>query len=179
MKFSNILFITLIILSITKKSEDNEDFYAALGIKKHATEAEIKKTYRKLSLKWHPNKNPNNRKEAEDKFKKINKAYSVLSDKDKRRQYDHGDVHFDFRGFNADDIFKDFFSGINPFSDLFEPGDDEVFKGGFKTGGDFDFVSSVTFCRSSYSFSDSKRSFTKNVDGKSNLGTGKKSSYCY
>ena len=81
MKFSNIFFITLIILTIAIKSEDKEDYYAILGIKKNATEAEIKKAYRKLALKWHPDKNPNNREEAEEKFKKINEAYSVLSDK--------------------------------------------------------------------------------------------------
>ena len=164
MKFSNILFIILIIFSITKKSEDNEDYYAILGIKKDATEAEVKKAYRKLALKWHPDKNPNNREEAEKKFKKINEAYSVLSDKDKRRQYDHGDFHFDFRGFNADNIFKDFFSRIDPFSEFFKFGDDDGFMSGFKMGEDFG--KSVTFCRSSYSFSGSKRSYTKNVNGK-------------
>ena len=85
--FITIFFICISIISIaSKKSDDENDFYKILGIKKDATDAEIKKAYRKLALKWHPDKNPNNREEAEEKFKKINEAYSVLSDKNKRRQ---------------------------------------------------------------------------------------------
>ena len=169
MKFSNILFITLLILPITIKSEENEDYYAILGIKKDATEAEIKKAYRKLALKWHPDKNPNNREEAEEKFKKINEAYSVLSDKNKRRQYDRGgDFSFDFGSFNADDIFKDFFGGKDPFSEFF--GDD--MGGGFNFGADFGadfgggFGGSFSFSSFSSSSSGSKRTMTKTVNGK-------------
>ena len=168
MKFCNILFITFIILPIAIKSEDKDDYYAILGIKKDATDAEVKKAYRKLALKWHPDKNPNNREEAEEKFKKINEAYSVLSDKDKRRQYDNGGIHFDFGGFNADDIFKDFFGGKDPFSEFFKFDDDDGFMGGFKMGGDFGdgFGASFSFSSSSFSSSGSKRSFTKTVNGK-------------
>lgn len=64
------------------------DFYEILEVKKTASEDEIKKAYRRLALKWHPDKNLSNKAEAEDKFKKISEAYEVLSDKDKRRQYD-------------------------------------------------------------------------------------------
>ena len=162
-----IILLSLIFLPILIKTEEKEDYYAILGIKKDATEAEIKKAYRKLALKWHPDKNPNNREEAEEKFKKINEAYSVLSDKNKRNQYDHGGIHFDFGGFNADDIFKDFFGGKDPFSDFFKFDDDD-FGGGIKFGANFggDFGGSFQASFSSFSSMGSKKSFTKTVNGK-------------
>jgi len=64
-----------------------KDYYNVLGVKKTATQDEIKKSYRKLALKYHPDKNKDN-KEAEEKFKEINEANEVLSDKDKRKKYD-------------------------------------------------------------------------------------------
>ena len=168
--FITLFFICVSIISIdSKKSDDENDFYKILGIKKDATDAEIKKAYRKLALKWHPDKNPNNREEAEEKFKKINEAYSVLSDKNKRRQYDRGgDFSFDFGSFNADDIFKDFFGGKDPFSEFF--GDD--MGGGFSFGADFGgdfgggFGGSFSFSSFSSSSSGSKRTVTKTVNGK-------------
>ena len=66
-----------------------DDFYATLGIQKNATEDEIKKAYRNLAFKYHPDRNPGD-KSAEENFKKINEAYSVLSDFSKRAQYDSG-----------------------------------------------------------------------------------------
>ena len=64
-----------------------KDYYEILGVKKTATEAELKKAYRELAKKYHPDKNKGN-KEAENRFKEISEAYAVLSDKDKRAQYD-------------------------------------------------------------------------------------------
>ena len=63
------------------------DYYEVLGVKKDASDDEIKKAFRKLAIKYHPDKNPGN-KEAEEKFKEANEAYSVLSDKTKRQRYD-------------------------------------------------------------------------------------------
>src|SRR5690625_6922065 len=64
-----------------------KDFYAALGVPKDASEADIKKAYRKLARKYHPDQNAGD-PEAETKFKEVGEAYSVLSDSEKRQQYD-------------------------------------------------------------------------------------------
>jgi molecular chaperone DnaJ len=86
-----------------------KDYYEILGVAKNATEDEIKKAYRKLSMQWHPDRHVNDseedKKKAEDKFKEIAEAYSVLSDKDKRSKYDMGDS-FDFGDINPEDIFR-------------------------------------------------------------------------
>ncbi|HEY8134113.1 MAG TPA: DnaJ C-terminal domain-containing protein [Thermoanaerobaculia bacterium] len=75
-----------------------KDYYQILGVKKSATEEEIKKAYRSLAKKYHPDKNKGN-KEAENKFKEISEAYAVLSDKEKREQYDRlGAEAFSFGG---------------------------------------------------------------------------------
>jgi len=77
---------------------ERKDYYKILGINKTATQEEIKKAYRKLARKYHPDLNPGN-KEAEEKFKEINEAYAVLSDPQKRKEYDSGGS-FDFKGFD-------------------------------------------------------------------------------
>lgn len=64
------------------------DYYAVLGVSRDATDAELKKAYRKLAVKWHPDKNPNNQEEATKKFKEISEAYDVLSDSEKKEIYD-------------------------------------------------------------------------------------------
>jgi curved DNA-binding protein CbpA len=65
-----------------------EDYYKILGISKVASQSEIKTAYRKLILKWHPDKNPGNEKKASQKFCEIRKAYETLSDAEKRKDYD-------------------------------------------------------------------------------------------
>ena len=82
------------------------DYYEVLGVGKQATEDEIKKAYRKIAIKYHPDRNPGN-KEAEEKFKEAAEAYSVLSDKQKRQQYDQ----FGFDGPNMGGGFGGFGSG--------------------------------------------------------------------
>jgi len=84
-----------------------EDYYKLLNVGKQATPDEIKKAYRRLALKYHPDKNPDD-KAAEEKFKQINEAYAVLSDPQKRQQYDtFGSDAFSQR-FTQEDIFRDF-----------------------------------------------------------------------
>ena len=75
-------------MSTSQPNFDSENFYEVLGVDSNADEKIIKKAFRKLSLKYHPDKNPDNVKWAEDIFKKIVQAYSILGDKDKRQQYD-------------------------------------------------------------------------------------------
>lgn len=110
-----------------------EDYYDILGISKGASAAEIKKAYRKMALKYHPDKNPDN-KEAEEKFKKAAEAYEVLSDADKKSRYDQfghqafeGSGGFSGGGMNMDDIFSQF-------GDIFGGGFGGGF-GGFGGGG--------------------------------------------
>ncbi len=83
------------------------EYYKILDIEKTASAAEIKKAYRKLALKYHPDKNPDN-KEAEAKFKQISEAYAVLSDEQKRQEYDtYGSAGFQQR-YSQEDIFQNF-----------------------------------------------------------------------
>lgn len=100
------------------------DYYKMLGVKKTASDEEIKKAYRKLAMKYHPD-HAKGDKNAEEKFKKISEAYAVLSDKEKRKQYDtFGSAGFQqrytqediFRGFDLNDIFKEFGFGSSGFS---------------------------------------------------------------
>ena len=70
---------------------EKRDYYEVLGVSKGASDDEIKKAFRKMSKKYHPDLNPNN-KEAEKKFKEVNEAYQVLSDPEKKSKYDHSDT---------------------------------------------------------------------------------------
>ena len=89
------------------------DYYEILGIERNATKVEIKKAYRKLAMKYHPDKNPGD-KEAEEKFKLINEAYQVLSDDEKRAIYDrYGKEGLEGRGFNTKTDFSDIFDMFN------------------------------------------------------------------
>ncbi|MCE3216508.1 hypothetical protein HAX54_006734 [Datura stramonium] len=99
------------------------DYYNVLNVGKTATDDDLKKAYRKLAMKWHPDKNPNNKTEAEAQFKQISEAYEILSDPQKRQVYDQygeeGLKDMPSPGCspnprNAEDIFAEFF-GSSPF----------------------------------------------------------------
>ncbi|XP_057948993.1 uncharacterized protein LOC131144385 [Malania oleifera] len=121
------------------------DYYKILQVDKSAKDEDLKKAYRKLAMKWHPDKNPNNKKEAEAKFKQISEAYEVLSDTQKRAVYDQygeeglkgqvppdaagpggasffqtgdGPTVFRFNPRNANDIFSEFFGFSSPFGGM-------------------------------------------------------------
>lgn len=122
------------------------DYYKILQVDRNAKDDDLKKAYRKLAMKWHPDKNPNNKKEAEAKFKQISEAYDVLSDPQKRTIYDQygeeglkgqvpppdaggpggatffstgdGPNTFRFNPRNADDIFAEFFGFSSPFGGM-------------------------------------------------------------
>lgn len=93
------------------------DYYEILGLSRNASEDDIKKAYRKLAIKYHPDKNPND-KEAEKKFKEITEAYEVLTNKSKKEHYDHfgfAEDSTDFSGNYTDFNFRDFFTGFGDF----------------------------------------------------------------
>lgn len=96
-----------------------KDYYDILGVSQSATPKEIKKAYKRLAMKHHPDRNPNDKDEAEEKFKKIQKAYSILSNTEKRNAYDK----YGEDGVNAQAGFgsgsNGFGSGFNGFEDLF------------------------------------------------------------
>jgi len=101
-----------------------KNYYKILGVERNATQEQIKKAYRKLAMKWHPDRNCENKKEAETQFKEIGEAYSILSDNKKRKIYDqYGEdgINHQFSSFgNAHDIFKQFFGENNSlFNDIF------------------------------------------------------------
>lgn len=119
------------------------DYYGVLEVPRSAAPEDIRRAYRRLALKWHPDKNPDNKAEAEARFKEISEAYEVLSDESKRRHYDMyggggfeadqpnnfsnsrgassyssgGAFTFTFR--DPEDLFREFFGASDPFRDLF------------------------------------------------------------
>lgn len=147
----------------------NTDYYKTLGVDKKASSDDIKKAYRKLALKYHPDKNPGD-KEAEEKFKSVSEAYAVLSDTKKREEYDnfgsdgfrqHYSQEDIFRGFDLNEILRGFgFSGGSgggraqyttfkqgggdPFADLFGGGGRQQYRPRPQTGDDLEYNLTIT-----------------------------------
>ncbi|KFO32437.1 dnaJ homolog subfamily B member 3 [Fukomys damarensis] len=124
------------------------DYYEVLGVPRQASSEAIKKAYRKLALKWHPDKNPENKEEAERRFKQVAQAYEVLSNSKKRNIYDrYGEAGVDggasaseasfvnpfefvFTFRDPVEVFKEFFGGQDPFSfDFFGDPPEDIFGG--------------------------------------------------
>ncbi|NXS76997.1 DNJB8 protein, partial [Pandion haliaetus] len=123
------------------------DYYKVLGLQKSASQDDVKKSYRKLALKWHPDKNPSNKVEAEKKFKAVAEAYEVLSDPQKRSLYDRSvkesrshrrsatgghNVSFDspYIFHDLEDIFSEVIGGMDPFVHVFWDHFDNIRKNG-------------------------------------------------
>jgi DnaJ-class molecular chaperone len=133
-----------------------KDYYKALGVPESISADELKKVYRKLAVKYHPDKNPTNAKQSEAKFKEISEAYYVLSDEKRRAQYDQmrkfgGAQASNFagaQGFNFEDLLRQYSSGgrarsggggrYSAFSDIFG----DLFSGGGGGGSPFRVYSS-------------------------------------
>ena len=121
-------------------------YYEILGVEKTANDEELKKAYRKMAKKYHPDANPDNKAEAEAKFKEVNEAYEVLSNPQKRKMYDQfgtadpqGFGGFNGAGgpFGGGNYYSYTSSGFDGFSDFGDLGDifSSFFGGGARTGG--------------------------------------------
>ena len=128
----------------------SKDYYEVLGLQKGASEDEIKRDFRKLAIKYHPDKNQGNT-EAEAKFKEINEAYQVLSDPEKKARYDQfGSADFDGSGFGAGGFGGFDFNDMGGFGDIFESffgggGSSSRRRNGPVKGADLEYTINLTF----------------------------------
>jgi molecular chaperone DnaJ len=133
-------------------SEEIRDYYEILSVSRNASGDEIKSAYRKAALRWHPDRNPENKGEAEEKFRQATQAYSVLSDAQKRALYDqygHSAVSgggFD-QGFNSSIFseFQDLFGGIFGFEEVFGGAKRRSGRGRSHRGSDLRYDMTLTF----------------------------------
>ena len=171
------------------------DYYEVLGVNKNATDEELKKAYRKLAKKYHPDANPDNKKEAEEKFKEVNEAYETLSDPQKRRMYDQFG-HNGPQGFGGGSgqgpfgqggYYSYSSSGFDGFDDFGDLGDifSSIFGGGFggrsssrkqngpRKGADLNLRMEITF-EQAYSGVEKEITVTRNETCDNCHGTGAK-----
>lgn len=127
------------------------DYYEILGINRNATADEIKASYRKLALKYHPDRNPNNKK-AEEKFKESAEAYEVLHDPNKRQIYDHyGHQGLEGTGFSGFGGFEDIFSSFGDiFEDFFGFGTGRSSRSNAKRGADLRYDLTLSFMEAAF-----------------------------
>lgn len=166
------------------------DYYEVLGVDKNATDEELKKAFRKLAKKYHPDANPDNREESEQKFKEVNEAYEILSDKQKRQMYDQfgfdGPQGFGggqggyysygsgFDGFGGFSDFGDFGDLGDIFSSFFGGGSSRSrSSNGSRKGADLKINLDITF-EEAYSGIEKEISINRNVRCSSCNGSGAK-----
>ena len=174
---------------------EKRDYYEVLGVSKDATDDQLKKAYRKLAKKYHPDANPDNKKEAEKKFKEVNEAYETLSDPQKRRMYDQfgpdGPQGFGGTGgpFGGQSGYYTYngsgFDGFSDFGDFGDLGDifSSFFGGGFgrnsrakqgpTKGADINLRMDITF-EQAFSGIEKEVSVTRNEECDTCHGTGAK-----
>lgn len=155
---------------------DKRDYYEVLGIQKGASDDEIKKAFRKMAMKYHPDRNPDN-KEAEEKFKEVNEAYAVLSDPDKKDKYDR----FGFAGVDPNAGFGGggFSGGFGGFEDIFDMfggfggfgGGGQRRRNGPRKGNDLQYQVTITFEEAAFGCK-KEIELTKYVECKTCSGTG-------
>ena len=119
-------------------AETKRDYYEVLGVEKSASDDEIKKAYRKLAKKYHPDANPDDKENAEKKFKEVNEAYEVLSDQTKRRNYDTFGHNAGANGYSNDFSGFSGFNGFHSYSTSGFDGDfdlNDIFSAFFGGGG--------------------------------------------
>src|SRR5262245_19815627 len=125
------------------------DYYELLGVERSASEDDLKKAYRKLAVKWHPDKNPDNRAQAEERFKEVSEAYQILSDPTRRAQYDRfGHAAFEqggagFSGFEFSGSFEDMLGDL--FGDFFGTGRGRGGRTRARRGQDLQYQLEVSF----------------------------------
>lgn len=157
----------------------SKDYYEILGIDKNASEDDIKKAFRKLAMKYHPDRNPGD-KAAEEKFKEVNEAYQILSDPKKKSQYDQfGTADFDaqggpggFGGFNFGG-FQDFGGFGDIFDTFFGGGTSSSKSNGPQRGADLQYTLNLTFEEAAFGAA-KEIEISRNEDCRTCGGTGAK-----
>lgn len=138
------------------------DYYKILGLNKNCSDKDIKKSYKKLALQWHPDRNPQNPEQSKKKFQQISEAYRILSDKKLRKQYDLGEeINMDSSSIHDPfDIFESFFNNDSMFFDNFNKNNYNNFNNRFQNN--FFSYNSNNYSNSSYS---SRSEKTRIVNG--------------